>query len=208
MSTAVYDFDGTLIDGDSITQLAVYAFRHHALSFGGLLKTAWTGLCYQLGVLTEDKAKAAGHAFLGQMKPEEREKLLQSFAEELIGKLRPKAAESLRRHRQQGDKILLCSASCACYMRYVAALLKVDGLLCTPSAADGSYLPTNCKGEEKVLRLRQWLAENPGEELICGYGDSRSDVPMLRLCRHAVLVNAGEKAQNALPNAENVNWKE
>lgn len=120
MSAAVYDFDGTLIPGDSIIWLALYAFRHHALSLGGLLKTGWTGLCYKLGVLSEDQSKTMGHAFLGHMKQADREQMLQGFADELMKKVRPEAMESIEKHRRQGEKIILCSASCECYMRYVA----------------------------------------------------------------------------------------
>lgn len=120
MSAAVYDFDGTLIPGDSIIWLALYAYRHHALSLGGLLKTGWTGLCYKLGVLSEDQSKTMGHAFLGRIKQADREQMLQSFADELMKKVRPEAMESIEKHRRQGEKIILCSASCECYMRYVA----------------------------------------------------------------------------------------
>jgi phosphoserine phosphatase len=69
----------------------------------------------------------------------------------------------------------------------------------------------NCKGEEKVRRLRLWLEENEVEAdtaSSCAYGDSKSDLPMLRLAGHPVQVNPKKALRKAAPGMERTHWTE
>ena len=104
--------------------------------------------------------------------------------------------------------MVICSASCKCYMQYVAEALQADALLCTPSAVDGRVLGPNCRGEEKVSRVNQWLDQQnlPHGCIVAAYGDTAGDAPILRASGHPVLVNAKKKLRRLLPEAEQVTW--
>ncbi|MGA3149078.1 MAG: haloacid dehalogenase-like hydrolase, partial [Acidimicrobiales bacterium] len=48
-------------------------------------------------------------------------------------------------------------------------------------ALTGHYDGANCRGEEKLRRLRQWIDESGGPEgRLWAYGNSRGDLRMLR----------------------------
>ena len=69
----------------------------------------------------------------------------------------------------------------------------MDAVLCTELEARGGVLTgnmqtRNCHGEEKVVRLRAWLAgqHEAGVPLILhAYGDSAGDIPLLNLADYA-----------------------
>ena len=205
---AVFDFDGTVIRGDSVVALLLFARKRGALSRRGLLRAALAGAAYRIGCMDALTAKRKSHDFLAAMPAAERNRLLQDFARSLAGRVYPPALRQIEVHRAAGDIVVLCSASCQCYMRYVAPLLLADVLLCTPSDAEGRTVGPNCCGEEKVCRLQDWMRENgiPSDAPLTAYGDSRSDAPILRMSQHPVLVNAKRGLRKALPDAEKVVW--
>lgn len=206
---AVFDFDGTLIRGDSVTAMLFFARKRGLISPFYLLSAAWYGLLYHLGAIDAAKAKRRAHAFLARLGAAQRESFLRDFAATLTARIYPPGRKQLDSHRQAGDLVILCSASCQCYMRYVAETLDVDALLCTPSAADGSMLGPNCRGPEKVRRVYQWLDEHalPHNCLAAAYGDTPGDADILRASQKPVLVNPRKKLARLMPEARQVWWR-
>ena len=174
---AVFDFDGTVIRGDSVVALLLYARKRKAIPLSGLIRAALYGLAYRVKLTDALTAKARSHAFLADMPAKEREDFLRAFARTLADRAYPQAVEQMRRHRAAGDMVMICSASCACYMRYVSELLGADALLCTPSEPDGRVRGPNCRGEEKELSA------------------------------HPVLINAKRGLKKLMPDAERREWK-
>ena len=205
---AVFDFDGTLIRGDSVVALLFFARSKGCLSLPELLAAGWYGLRYRLRLTDALTAKGRSHAFLARMKDTERQAFLREFAGTLTARIYKDGLAQIQKHRAQGDLVILCSASCACYMQYVAEALAVDALLCTPSAVDGRVLGPNCRGEEKVSRVNQWLDQQnmPHGSIVAAYGDTAGDAPILRASGRPVLVNAKKKLRRLLPEAEQVTW--
>ena len=100
----------------------------------------------------------------------------------------------LAEHKQAGHSCVMVSASPDFYLKRVAQQLSFDALLCTEMAVingrlTGDMQTPNCHGEQKVLRLKAWMAErfgtDSGAELVYAYGDTSGDKPMLRLAEHA-----------------------
>lgn len=206
---AVFDFDGTLIQGDSVVALLFYARKRSCLSLSGMLKAGWYGLMYRLRLTDALTAKGHSHAFLSRMAEADRQAFLRDFAGTLTARVYKDGLAQIKKHREQGDLVVICSASCQCYMRYVAETLGADALLCTPSAADGTVTGPNCRGEEKVRRVREWLEQQrlPLDCIAAAYGDTAGDAPILRASRHPALVNAKKKLRHLLPEAEQVTWQ-
>lgn len=112
----------------------------------------------------------------------------------LDGWLRPDTVVRLRRHQEAGDRVVLVSASFGSYLHHFGAALGVDAVLCTEleigadGLCTGRFAGPNCRGPEKLARLRQW-AQIEGFEgdrwLSDAYGDSTGDREMLAAAQRA-----------------------
>ena len=208
---ALFDFDGTLIKGDSIVSYIRTAKRLHALSKAAHLKTCLYGLLYKLGRMTEEKAKEKSLSFYKGLEARRRLAMDAFFAsDELVPRVYPEGLAQLEYHKRQGHLVLLVSASTSNYMEMVAAKLPVDGLICTRITEDGK-VEKNCKGEEKIRRIQEYLQQRGVEadyENSYAYGDSLSDLPMLKLCGHPTLVNPKAALKKAAGDMPTVKWQE
>ena len=97
-------------------------------------------------------------------------------------------------HQQQGHCCVMVSASPDIYLKRIAQHLSFDALLCTEMAVvdgrlTGLMKTPNCHGEQKVLRLKAWMAERFGVDAegatLYAYGDTSGDKPMLRMAAYA-----------------------
>ena len=183
---AVFDVDGTLLRGDCLWLAArrsrgplkqwVAALACLPWLIGWQLKLVSTGRFKQQAIaafqICEGFNRAEAHG-LG----------VADWLTELRGQLQPEALERLRRHQSRGDRVLLCSASPRMLLQPLADWLGVE-LLCTElQRSDGHWQPrlasANCKGPEKILRLREHLGAL--EDLVIeAYGDSKGDRELLQ----------------------------
>lgn len=98
-------------------------------------------------------------------------------------------------HREQGHRTVLVSASLGVYLHPLGRLLGVDAVLCTEAVVDeggrytGQMSGPNCRGPEKMQRLRAWMGQMQleGAEL-WAYGDSAGDRELLAAAHHRFLV--------------------
>ncbi len=187
-TVAVFDFDGTLLAGDTLLIL-------HRLLKGRLARVIDGGrlapglLAWRCGALSTVRLKEqALRCVLTGTPPTARRRVLEcSLPEALIARLRPEALERLRWHQRQGHRVVIVTASPRALVAPVADQLQVD-LIATETSnplAHGPASPlritsANCKGDEKVRRLRAWLgaAKRPRITLEV-YGDSEGDRPLL-----------------------------
>ena len=196
MTLAIFDFDGTMIPGDSIVSYLFFARKKGLLSAGRLL---WAGLSaglYRLGLMDAGRAKSAALAFRKDVPAEKLDSLDRAFARELLRKIRPDALCAMNERKSQGDTVILLTASTDHYMRFVAEGLPADRLICSVTDRDGRVL-RNLRGSEKAAALNEYISSLPGKPDLsasCAFGDSASDLPLLRLTGHPFLVNPGRKA--------------
>ena len=207
---AVFDFDGTIIHGDSVVDMLKKGRQQKKVSLPLLIKAACAGALYHAGIISAISSKRCAHEFLSKLTAEERTAFLQDFARSLVDRARPEALARFKEHQKEGEHVILCSASGECYMQYVAPLLGADALLCTPCDAQGLPCGENCRGPEKVRRVTAYLAEKGMENavLTAGYGDTAGDAPILRQCRTPVLVRPKRKLRKLLPDATVANWQD
>ncbi len=208
---ACFDFDGTMIRGDSIVAYLKTAYRRGFVSRWDMAAVLLHTAGYFLRLEDSDETKTRALRFRRQMTAEERESLDRDFAlRELLPRIYPEALKCWKKHQAEGKKMLLVSASTENYMLMVAEALGADALLCTYLAPDG-HVTGNCRGEEKVRRIREWLRQAGIEadwKASFAYGDSESDLPMLRLAGHPVQVNPKDKLKKAAPDMARVHWTE
>jgi HAD superfamily hydrolase (TIGR01490 family) len=195
---AVFDLDGTLVDSDTLLPFLVgFARRAHRL--WPIVRLPVDLSLYAFRLLRDRAAKERLlHSFCAGQSLEQIACHAHTFRERWLPRhWRPTLVEQLRRHQDQGHRVVLVSASPDLYVPTVADALAVSEVVCTRVASAngvclGRIVGDNCKGESKVKMLEQYL---DGQGLPPGsfaYGDSRSDLPLLRRAEHGFLYRAGE----------------
>ena len=205
---ALFDFDGTLISGDSIVQYTRFALRQGWMGWGAYLKTGLHGLGYLMGLENAEQSKNHALSFRRRLTEAERGSLDRAFADTLLRRVYPAALVCMEDHRRAGRVLLLVTASPTCYMDLVGERLGFDAVLATPMT-DGVAVHHNCKGEEKTRRVLGWLEESGIDADFAdsyAYGDSKSDLPLLRLCGHPALVNPKKALVKAAPDIPRAAW--
>lgn len=213
-SYAFFDFDGTLIKGDSIIRFCFYAHRRGLCSLFALLRAATMGVLYLCRFISAEKSKAASLAFLAGKTKAEVDEIARDFCcEALIPHLYPEGLERIRQHHESGAEVWLVSASTTFYLEPLREQLALDGLIGTRMHVDENGVYTglidghNCRGVEKTLRIAEVLAATGcmvDYATSHAYGDTAGDAPMLTLCAHKHAVNPKRKLRRALKEADGV----
>jgi phosphatidylglycerophosphatase C len=192
VNVAAFDFDGTLVKGDSLVPFLRRLCGPAALALAAA--RSWRELAgLPKGGDARDVAKAA---FLGRLLPgvevARAIALAEDYAATLEARLRPEMAAKLRWHQAEGHRVVIVSASPALYLEPLGRRLGLDAVLATGLVAGddgrftGELLGANCRGPEKARRLRSYLADDP--VTLWAYGDSPGDHEMLAMAHHRVFV--------------------
>jgi phosphatidylglycerophosphatase C len=180
-----FDFDGTLTTHDSFT--AFLKWRVGAMAYyGEMVRMIPAAFRY---LLNRDKGKIKAAAIRVYLKGLPREMLEQEAAEFAAVMapimLRPDALKVWRRHRNDGARMVIVSASPESIVAPFARGLGADLLIASQIAFDkedrvgnGLY-GRNCRGPEKAHRLKEVFGE--GVQLSAAYGDTDGDKEMLEL---------------------------
>lgn len=191
---AAFDFDGTLTRRDTLLpflmrSLGTWAFINTIVKSSPLL----IGFALRLQSNHVAKARLLELSFEGKSTQALQRHADLFVKEDLPGLWQPWAVERLLMHQRQGHLCVLVSASPDVYLNTAAASLNLDAVLCTEmEKREGQYTgkmaSLNCHGEEKVRRLKLWMNQNLGDQastILYAYGDTRGDLPMLRMAQHA-----------------------
>lgn len=198
---AAFDVDGTLTTTDCVVPFLRRTVGTPTLvrrMLGSPLGLARAGVRRDRDAL---KAASAAAAFRG-LPIDAVQADAEQFAHEVYDHhLRDDAVQSLRRHLDAGDTVVLVSASFEVYLRPLAALLGADDVLAVRLEVGDDGILTgrldgaNCRGAEKVARLHRWLEQHAGGRAgvhLSAYGDSRGDRELLADADEAHWLGRGE----------------
>jgi phosphatidylglycerophosphatase C len=182
---AFFDFDGTITTRDSL--LAFIFFRHGKLkTILGLITVAPSYALHVLKLISVQKAKEQVLSRFFRNEPLEK---FDSYCEEFIRTkipelVRPKAIKELEIMRNKGVEIVIVSASPDNWLRtwsqqFGASLISTK-LEVKDGKLTGHIDGNNCRGEEKVRRIRLQYDLSQYDE-VYAYGDTKGDKPMLAL---------------------------
>ena len=203
---ALFDYDGTLISGDSIAHLLRFSVKKKAVPFFSVLPGAIAGLLFTVHLMDERTSKERALAFLNRLSAEKQEQLLSAFVtEDLLPRSFQDGLNRIRQLKEEGTEVWLVSASTSNYMEKVSRQLGIDHLICTEADSLG-HIKVNCKGEEKVLRIKAALSGHPDAVIREAYADSPSDLPMLQLAEKPIAVNPKRALRKAAPRIDAVLW--
>jgi len=179
------DFDGTLTTRDSFT--AFLRWRAGAGRYvAGLTRLSPAALLY---LINRDRGRikaAAARTFLGGLSRNEIAAEAREFAESHARKLlRPDAVRTWRKWQAAGARLAIVTASPEITVAPFARGLGADVLIGTRLDFDeqdrftGKLDGANCRGPEKVRRLRETFGEDMALE--AAYGDTSGDKEMLAI---------------------------
>ena len=149
---ALFDFDGTLIRGDSIVRFVRYAHARGLIGAGGLLRAALWAAAYGLHLTTAERAKRESLSFLAGREQGGVEALGRAFCrEELLPRLYPQGVEELRRRHAEGAEVLLVTASPSFYLEALKEELPIQRIIGTRMHVEngvytGLIAGENCRG--------------------------------------------------------------
>lgn len=211
MALAIFDLDNTLLGGDS--------------------DHAWGEYLVEKGIVDASVYKQANDQFLndyqnGQLNIQEYLEFaltplannsmhtLNLWREEFLAqKIKPimlkKGFDTLKKHRDQGDFLLIITATNHFVTELIAQAFNVDDLIATtPEMIEGKYtgkvsgIPSFQEG--KITRLNAWLKDKPYTmKGAFFYSDSHNDIPLLEQVDFPVAVDPDDTLKR---KSEQNNW--
>lgn len=199
---AVFDFDGTVISGQSGLLFSAYLLRRHLSSVSRTLKLVWWGVRYKLHLpQRQEEARELVVGALTQYSIEFANAVMHDFHREVVeGMYRPQALEEVRRRQAEGCCVLLVSATFEPIAELAAKKLGVDAFLATKMqvGADGHYTSKVdgpvIEGAQKLVSATEWCNQHYGKgnwELAYAYGDHYSDATLLSAAQTSCAVCPG-----------------
>ena len=178
----VYDFDNTILRGDSTVLFFGYCLRHYPRMWLDAPGQAANGLMYLLGRREKLAFKERMFRFLQYV--DDADAALEAFWKKNLRRVKPWYREA---HRP--DDVVI-SASPEFLVRPACEALGIRHVMGSPvDRRTGKYSGLNCHGAEKVVRFRKAFPDGVIGEF---YSDSYSDTPLAELAERAWMVRGDE----------------
>lgn len=170
-----------------------------------LPKSGGSAFLYAIGIFSAKKAKESFIAFIDGIEEEQMQMLVREFYDNVfINIFYEDAMASMKKLKSEGYKVILISASAEFYLNELYKIKEVDKVIGTRfTVINGKHTRIiqgeNCKGEEKVVRLKQYLKEENMEVDFKNsymFSDSLSDSPLFNLVGNPYLINSNKKNHN------------
>lgn len=212
MALAIFDLDNTLIHGDSDHAWGEFLVQNNLVD-GDLYRSKNDAFYRQYveGTLDINEYLEFSLSVLTQYSYDEITQWRERFYNQVFTKMmQPKAADLLKDHRQNGDYLLIITATNLFVTEPAKELLNVDDIIApTPEFVDNQYTGkvtgTPSFQHGKVIRLKEWLQENDHSlENSFFYSDSHNDLPLLELVDNPIVVDGDH---HLLKAAEQRGWQ-
>lgn len=185
MRIDVYDFDGTIYDGDSTVDFVAFALRRHPAVLLGLPRVicAAARLAVKRATLTQFKSVLFGEMSRRFSLTEEADAFWKSE------RTRRRLGEWFA-HTPRDLPVVVASASPEFELAHAAKLLGVTHLIGTQcDMRTGALIGPNCKGARKIERIRELLGEFEVRAMYTD--DARADGPLLDVAQEKYIVKHG-----------------
>lgn len=182
---AFLDFDGTITTKDTLLEFIKFCAGNVRFYLGFLFNGPFL-IGYKAGILSNQIAKERILTFFfGKMPVDEFQNKCREFvSQKLPGLLRPKALEEIRRLKLKDVQVVVVSASPEGWLlpwtESVGIELIATKLVVSNDRITGKINGRNCYGMEKVDRIKNQFNLSEFDFRLV-YGDSRGDLPMLKL---------------------------
>ena len=193
----VFDLDGTVIRGDSYVAFLLgflkrnptRVFRVAFLPF--FLSAYWCGFRDNSWLKVRFLSAIMGGAARSQI-----ELWAEMFARDLVTRaIKGRARDTIERHRQEGARLVLATASLDLYVEPFSRLLGFDHTVCTKVAwtddgrLDGRLLGGNCYGDAKLAGVNALMLDEDLPAITIAYSDHHDDLPLLKAAKCGIVVS-------------------
>lgn len=182
----VYDFDGTIYDGDSSVDFYLYCLKRKP-SIIFLFPIQIFGIVmYKLKLKNKEYAKGKFFCFLKKIKN------IDDYVKDFWKKKKYKIKKWYLNQKDKTDVII--SASPEFLLKPLKKELGVNTIIASKvNKKTGVFESKNCYGQEKIVRFEKEF--NGKKSVECFYSDSfKADKPMMEYAKDAYLVN-GDKIE-------------
>ena len=187
----VYDFDGTIYDGDSTADFVLFALCRHPGMIAGLPRVAIAAL--RLAVKNINLTKFKSVLFYEMSRRFSLEEEADAFWKSMKtrAKLGPWFFDTPR-----DLPIVIASASPEFELKHAAKILGVKTLIGTRcDMQTGELFGKNCKGAEKIERIRAVFGDFEVRAMYTD--DAKADGPLLAIAKEKYIVTHGKVEKQA-----------
>jgi phosphatidylglycerophosphatase C len=185
VNLALFDFDGTITNGDTFTPFLRFAIQPRRAMVAGLLISPVL-IAHRLRLISTPRTRpiVARGGFRGVRADVVRELGKAYAAEVLPSRVARRAMERLQWHQRRGDTVAVVSAGLDVYLTPWCIAHDV-ALICTEleerdGRLTGRYRRGDCSGPIKATLIRERF-DLDGFEIVYAYGDTSEDEQMLAL---------------------------
>lgn len=212
---AIFDFDGTVMAGQSGALFTTYLFKHHMMSLPRVMALAWWGVRYKLHLpYRQSEARELVFGAILEQPSDVVDAIMRDFHNEvLLPRVRPQALKEVERCHEQGIFCLLVSATFDVIAEEAAKATGMDGCVATKMQRDASGSYTGevdgvvVAGAEKFRAAARWCDEHLGVgrwELTRAYADHHTDEDLLARAEESFAVCPGKTLR---PVARRNGWQ-
>ena len=199
---AIFDVDFTLTKRETLMEFNLFLIKKNPKLIIHMPRSLGSALFYALKIFDAKKAKESFIAFIDGIEEIKMRELVKEFYEKrFVNILYKDAIDTIRKFKEDGYRIYLISASAEFYLNELYNIKEVDKVIGTRFKCHEGFHRTeiigeNCKGEEKVRRLKEVL-EKEGIEVDFKnsymFSDSLADLPLFNLVGNPFLINYRKK---------------
>ena len=200
MSLALFDMDGTIIDGDT-NDISLNQYLAQGLIDKSVIdKLNYFEDLFYKGVLDINEFVRFAVTPLLNFSKEKRDLVLDNIVKNNIyPKVRLDALKQIKFHKDRGDTVVIVTSTMDYLVEVVARYLKVEYYLGAPMEQQDGRLTGKQAGivpfqQDKITCVKEFaMRHHLSLEGMYGYGDSVNDIPMLSICEHKFAVNPNQK---------------
>ena len=200
-----FDFDGTIINNHSPVRLIARLSKDRIMPRWSVFLSMVWGLWYKMGI-ERDQSKPRRYIFASfkDSHVSDADAIMRNlYHEELRNYLRPAALATIKKHQQQGRRLVIVSASFTPIIEELCRELEIEDFICTRmEIVAGSYTGETIgkppESTHKLTQFTQWANQRFGQGnwvLTHAYGDHYSDIPLIETALYPVAVDPDRKLE-------------
>jgi HAD superfamily hydrolase (TIGR01490 family) len=190
----VFDFDHTLYSNDCTLRIWKYVIKTRPSRILYLPRQILFVLLHQMGLCNTKVFKEQFLAFLNGISRSELDEICSEFwSKEWPKNFNKTILNTIEKHLKENYEVWIISASPEWFIQPLLSK-QFQGVNLSATRLkhiDRRYLidGENCKGPEKIIRIRKILGET--KEFFAAYSDNTSDLPLLKMAREGYVVRNG-----------------
>lgn len=183
MKYELYDFDGTIYDGDSGIDFMLFSFKKYPKI---IIPSLWLVILYALRLISKEEFKSRLFSFVSKI--DDLDKYVDEF-----WKINEHKLKDFWINKKSHKNDIIISASCRFWLEPIANKYKVHDLFATEyDVKNSKVVGKNCHGEEKVKLFYDKYENAKIKDM---YTDSVNDLPLIEEATNGYLVK-GNKIYN------------